>query len=107
MPEFFFIHFFVPEKFGIQVLHAIGTDAVRKIEIAMALKIGFNLYPVSVIIAYILAAGADGDQPRQGFYTTRVLQFLYQSFLFSYIVEAFHGIFYATMKKDAVRPVLI
>jgi hypothetical protein len=60
MPALFSIHFFVPGKFGIQLLHAIGTDAMRKIEIGMALQIGFNLYPVSVIIAYIFAAGADG-----------------------------------------------
>src|SRR5271157_5171494 len=108
MPAFFSIHFLVPGKFGIQLFHASGTDAMRKIEIRMALQIGFNLYPVSIIIAYILAAGTDGEQPSQCFYIIQCLfQFRYQSFLLSYIVEAFHGISYGAMKEDAVGPVLV
>src|SRR5271157_1667648 len=108
MPAFFSSHFFVTGKFGIELLHALGTDAVRKIETGVALQVGFNLYPVSIIISYILAAGADREQSSQCSYIVeRVFQLLYQSFLFSYIVEAFHGISYGAMKEDAVRLVLI
>jgi len=42
---------------------AVGTDAVAEGRPGVLLDIGLDLLPVVLVVAYLLAVGADGKQP--------------------------------------------
>ena len=43
-------------------MNAIGTNAVRKIDIGMFLNIGLDLLPITVVVADFFAGGTDRKQ---------------------------------------------
>jgi len=46
----------------IQLVQAFGTDTVRKLRVGMVPDIGFDTFPIAMVIADVFAGGADGQQ---------------------------------------------
>src|SRR5215831_8619211 len=46
----------------VQFFHACRTDAVRKLRFGMLPYIGFDLFPITMIVADVFARGADGQK---------------------------------------------
>ena len=59
------ILFLLPGGLGVMLFHALGTDPVAEIGLRVVTNIGLDLVPVALVVADLLAAGADGDQPAE------------------------------------------
>ena len=72
---------FIQIHIGIQFFCAFRTNTAAEFSVRVISNTGFNLIPITLVIPYLFARGADGENTLQCFYFGKGLLYLNNQFL--------------------------